>query len=120
MADPWNHELTYGTASTVQVEEFIYGSTTIDSQYCGILKDLKASTYNKLTYKANSAKLITKANNQVNEYFEVAENSGALVFTVDPDSSNPTADVECTLEMTYTDAYGHDVKVSVDVTVKKR
>lgn len=31
-----------------------------------------------------------------------------------------TTDVECTLEMTYTDAYGHDVNVSVDVTVKKR
>ena len=120
-ANPWNHELIYGTTSTVQVEEFIYGSTAIDSQYCGILKNLKASTYNQLTYKANSAKLITKANNQANEYFLVTvDGTGALVFTVDPDSSNPTADVECTLEMTYTDAYGHDVKVSVDVTVKKR
>lgn len=28
------------------------------------------------------------------------------------------SDVEA--KMTYTDAYGHDVKVSVDVTVKKR
>ena len=119
-ADPWNHELTYGTASTVKVEEFIYGSTSIDSKYCGILMNLKSSTYNALTYKANSAKLITKSNSQVNEYFKVEDSAAGLKFTVEPTSSNPTGDVDCTLEMTYTDAYGHDVKVSVDVTVKKR
>ena len=67
--------------------------------------------------------VITKSDNEVNEYFQVSKDaSGILYFKAVniSDNTNPTGDVPSILKLKYLDMYGHDVFVELDVTVVPR
>ena len=75
----------------------------------------------KMEWKSVLTVLIT--NNGV-EYFKVIpeDGNGVLSFEATKTSveTNPTANVPSTLKMVYTDMYGHDVVIELDMTVIPR
>jgi len=82
---------------------------------------LNAPYMNSLKFK--EAHVISKANNEVDEYFKVVTSTeGYLSFeaTLISDQTNPTAPVPSTLQMTYIDMYGHEITFELDMTVLPR
>ena len=121
-------DLVYGTDRTFgtpesntpfSFDEVILGVSSRDGLYSAWLSE----PY-KQSLKFKEAHDISKGNGVVDEYFKVipADGNGVLSFEATQTSveTNPTANVPSTLKMVYTDMYGHDVVIELDMTVIPR
>ena len=121
-------DLVYGTNRTFETpksntpfsfNEVILGVSSRDGLYSAWLSE----PY-KQSLKFKEAHVISKGNGVVDEYFKVipADGNGVLSFEATQTSveTNPTANVPSTLKMVYTDMYGHDVVIELDMTVIPR
>ena len=121
-------DLVYGTDRTFgtpesntpfSFDEVILGVSSRDGLYSAWLSE----PY-KQSLKFKEAHVISKGNGVVDEYFKVipADGNGVLSFEATQTSveTNPTANVPSTLKMVYTDMYGHDVVIELDMTVIPR
>ena len=125
-AQPINNTLIYGidnggneTLATSKVQ----GSNSYDNLTYGVTLD-KPVHKGYLTYK--SIALYSKKNGSINlasanEYFvpTLDTNSGMIAFTLNSKATTPTADVPSVLRIIYTDMFGHDEVIDLDITIKK-
>ena len=108
-------ELTYGTDYAFKADKFIYGTSEWDGIYSKIL-------FGNESLEIQSAVLTSDANGE-EEYFDViVENNTIINFKAIKVSSttNPTAAVASTLTIKCKDMYGHDVVITLPMTVNKR
>ena len=121
-------DLVYGTDRTFgtpesntpfSFDEVILGVSSRDGLYSAWLSKPYLQSL-----KFKKAHVISKGNGVVDEYFKVipADGNGVLSFEATQTSveTNPTANVPSTLKMVYTDMYGHDVVIELDMTVIPR
>ena len=121
-------DLVYGTDRTFgtpesntpfSFDEVILGVSSRDGLYSAWLSKPYLQSL-----KFKEAHVISKGNGVVDEYFKVipADGNGVLSFEATQTSveTNPTANVPSTLKMVYTDMYGHDVVIELDMTVIPR
>ena len=112
-----NH-LTYGnteTVANVNLLDYIIGSNKFDTTvFGGKLSGLVAGADAK--YVTVDAKLISKESKQ-EDYFKASVSSGVITFTKNSLASNPVKDVESTLVITLTDAFGHKMVYNMPFTV---
>ena len=112
-----NH-LTYGNTATVanvNLLDYIIGSNKFDTTvFGGMLSGLVAGANAK--YVIVDAKLISKESKQ-EDYFKASVSGGVITFTKNSLASNPVKDVESTLVITLTDAFGHKMTYNMPFTV---
>ena len=98
-------------------DQAIQGVSERDGRYSAMLW----APYEK-SLKYVEGHVITKANNEVDEYFKVAGTAGNLYFepTQVSTNTNPTTEVPSTLQLKYKDMYNHDVVIELDVTILPR
>ena len=112
-----NH-LTYGNTATVanvNLLDYIIGSNKFDTTvFGGKLSGLVAGADAK--YVTVDAKLISKESKQ-EDYFKASVSGGVITFTKNSLASNPVKDVESTLVITLTDAFGHKMIYNMPFTV---
>ena len=112
-----NH-LTYGNTATVanvNLLDYIIGSNKFDTTvFGGMLSGLVAGADAK--YVTVDAKLISKESKQ-EDYFKASVSGGVITFTKNSLASNPVKDVESTLVITLTDAFGHKMIYNMPFTV---
>lgn len=112
-----NH-LTYGNTATVadvNLLDYIIGSNKFDTTvFGGKLSGLVAGADAK--YVTVDAKLISKESKQ-EDYFKASVSGGVITFTKNSLASNPVKDVESTLVITLTDAFGHKMVYNMPFTV---
>lgn len=112
-----NH-LTYGnpaTVANVNLLDYIIGSNKFDTTvFGGKLSGLVAGADAK--YVTIDAKLISKESKQ-EDYFNASVIGGVITFTRNSRASNPVKDVESTLVITLTDAFGHKMVYDMPFTV---
>ena len=112
-----NH-LTYGNTATVanvNLLDYIIGSNKFDTTvFGGELSGLVAGADAK--YVTVDAKLISKESKQ-EDYFKASVSGGVITFTKNSLASNPVKDVESTLVITLTDAFGHKMVYNMPFTV---
>ena len=120
-------DLVYGTDRTFETptgkqfsfDEVILGVSSRDGLYSAWLSKPYLQSL-----KFKEAHVISKGNGVVDEYFKVIpeDGNGVLSFEATKTSveTNPTANVPSTLKMVYTDMYGHDVVIELDMTVIPR
>ena len=112
-----NH-LTYGNTATVanvNLLDYIIGSNKFDTTvFGGKLSGLVAGANAK--YVTVDAKLISKESKQ-EDYFNASVSGGVITFTKNSLASNPVKDVESTLVITLTDAFGHKMTYDMPFTV---
>ena len=112
-----NH-LTYGNTATVanvNLLDYIIGSNKFDTTvFGGKLSGLVAGADAK--YVTVDAKLISKESKQ-EDYFKASVIGGVITFTKNSLASNPVKDVESTLVITLTDAFGHKMVYNMPFTV---
>ncbi len=113
---------TFGTPETdtpFSFDEVILGVSSRDGLYSAWLSEPYLQSL-----KFKEAHVISKGNGVVDEYFKVvpADGNGVLSFEATQTSveTNPTANVPSTLKMVYTDMYGHEVVIALDMTVIPR
>ena len=114
-----NH-LTYGNTATVanvNLLDYIIGSNKFDTTvFGGKLSGLVAGADAK--YVTVDAKLISKESKQ-EDYFKASVSGGVITFTRNSLASNPVKDVESTLVIKLTDAFGHEMTYNMPFTVKR-
>ena len=112
-----NH-LTYGNTATVanvNLLDYIIGSNKFDTTvFGGKLSGLVAGADAK--YVTVDAKLLSKESKQ-EDYFKASVTGGVITFTKNSLASNPVKDVESTLVITLTDAFGHKMTYNMPFTV---
>lgn len=115
---PYSTVLTYGEVGTKAPNAaHIFGTNVIDGEFTSAL----SSTYgNSLVIK--SATLTSDATGKV-DYFRVDVTNNNFTFAVLKEGeigSNPKQDVPSTLTIKCKDSYGHDVVITLPMTVKPR
>lgn len=115
---PYSTVLTYGEDSKTPTAGHIYGSNAVDGNFSAFLSNTYGSS---LVIK--SATLVSDATGK-EDYFSVDLNaaSGQATFkAIKKDlGSNPKQDVPSTLTIKCKDSYGHDVVITLKMTVKPR
>ena len=105
--------LTYGSNSEIAYNNFIFGQNAIDGTFSKLLSD---SYEGSLVVK--SAKLVSDAT-QKEDYFSVSTDLKFTAIKTDL-GSNPKENVPSTLTVTCVDSYGHEVVISLKMTVAPR
>lgn len=115
---PYSKVLTYGEDSKTPTAGHIYGSNAVDGKFSAFLSNTYGSS---LVIK--SATLVSDATGK-EDYFSVDLNaaSGQATFkAIKKDlGSNPKQDVPSTLTIKCKDSYGHNVVITLPMTVKPR
>ena len=115
---PYSTVLTYGEDSKTPTAGHIYGSNAVDGNFSAFLSNTYGSS---LVIK--SATLVSDATGK-EDYFSVDLNaaSGQATFkAIKKDlGSNPKQDVPSTLTIKCKDSYGHNVVITLKMTVKPR
>ena len=121
-----NNTLVYGITdggNTSLGTDRIQGSNSYDNLTYGVTLD-KPVHKDYLTFK--SIALYSKKNGSINlaskdEYFKpnLDEDTGAITFEFNSQATTPTADVPSVLRIIYTDMFGHDEVIDLDITIKK-
>ena len=125
-AQPINNTLIYGidngdnkTLATSKVQ----GSNSYDNLTYGVTLD---NEVHQKYLKYKSIALYSKKNGSINlaskdEYFKpnLDEDTGAITFEFNSQATTPTADVPSVLRIIYTDMFGHDEVIDLDITIKK-
>ena len=111
--------LTYGNteAEDGNLLAKINGTNTFDNTVFGNTMD-KLINGDVRKYVSTTAKLYTKGT-KIEQYFKAAVSSGVLSFEKASGASNPQGDVESTLEITLTDAFGETHVYELPFTVKR-
>ncbi len=130
---PYSKEVEYGAGSGepnaapayVIDAGWIYGTSTKDAIYSALMDAPYTGTAPDYSLEIQELghKLVTDANGEVNEYFTVKFNatSQEFEFTWNSASTNPLADVPCTLVVNAVDMYGWGIKgFEIPVIVKRR
>ncbi len=99
--------------NTVEAE-YVAGTSAWDSAYNCTLD----APYNS-SVEIDTATL-TSNSNGLEEYYTVAVSGTTLTFTAVSGATNPTANVLSTLTLNCIDMYGHDVVITLPMTVLKR
>ena len=105
--------LVYGSSPEVAYNNFIFGKNAIDGTFS---KLLSAPYEGSLVVK--SAKLVSDAT-QKEDYFSVNTDLKFTAIKTDL-GSNPKENVPSTLTVTCVDSYGHEVVISLKMTVAPR
>ena len=109
--------LTYGSVKTVIPNIFncLVAHNSFDNTvFGGALSDAKV--YGK--YVNIDAKLISNGS-QLEDYYTATVTNGQIRFFKQSAATNPTADVESTLVLTMTDAFGHEMTYTLPFKVKR-
>ena len=109
--------LTYGSVNTVIPNIFncLVAHNSFDNTvFGGALSDAKV--YGK--YVNIDAKLISNGS-QLEDYYTATVTNGQIRFFKQSAATNPTADVESTLVLTMTDAFGHEMTYTLPFKVKR-
>ena len=109
--------LTYGSNNTVITNIFdclVAHNSFDNTEFGGALSTAKV--YGK--YVHIDAKLISKGS-QLEDYYTASVTNGVITFTKQSAATNPTADVESTLVLTMTDAFGHKNIYELPFKVKR-
>ena len=109
--------LTYGSNNTVITNIFdcLVAHNSFDNTvFGGALSDAKV--YGK--YVNIDAKLISNGS-QLEDYYTATVTNGQIRFFKQSAATNPTADVESTLVLTMTDAFGHEMTYTLPFKVKR-
>ena len=111
--------LTYGNteAEDGNLLAKINGTNTFDNTVFGNTMD-QLINGDVRKYVSTYAKLYTKGT-KIEQYFKAVVSSGELSFTKASGASNPQGDVESTLEITLTDAFGETHEYKLPFTVKR-
>ena len=111
--------LTYGNteAEDGNLLAKINGTNTFDNTVFGNTMD-QLINGDVRKYVSTYAKLYTKGT-KIEQYFKAVVSSGELSFTKASGASNPQGDVESTLEITLTDAFGETHVYELPFTVKR-
>ena len=121
--------LTYGDIHTVEsydengssegrvnLLDYILGKNSYDNAiFGGTLAGLKSTKYVMI----KDVKLVSAVSGK-QDYFIANYDGSNITFTVNSESSNPAKDVKSYLKFTAVDAFGHEIKYSLDFTVKRR
>ena len=116
------NQITYETPSSLDLEsgkditDYIFTTNTYDSDFAGKLSELISGARQKYV-TVKSVKLTSNGSGN-EDYFTVDKTTFA--FTEVAGSKNPTADVNSTLTIVLTDAYGKDHTIAAPFVVKKR
>ena len=116
------NKLTYGNGTTVEsvnLLKYIIASNKFDGTvFGGNLSELVHGS--KAKYAKIEASLLSKESGKA-DYFtaDVTSDPGNIKFHPVADASNPLKDVESTLVITLTDAFGHKMEYSMDFIVKR-
>ena len=107
--------LTYGSTATVVPNIFtnLIAHNSFDNTVFG---GKLSERYNK--YVKIEAKLISKGS-QLEDYYTASVTNGVITFHQQSAATNPTADVESTLVLTMTDAFGHENVYKLPFKVKR-
>ena len=107
--------LTYGSTETVVPNIFtnLIAHNSFDNTVFG---GKLSERYNK--YVKIEAKLISKGS-QLEDYYTATVTNGVIEFHKQSAATNPTADVESTLVLTMTDAFGHENVYKLPFKVKR-
>ena len=107
--------LTYGSNNTVipNIFEHLVAHNSFDNTVFG---GKLSERYNK--YVHIDAKLISKGSG-LEDYYTASVTNGVIRFTKQSAATNPTADVESTLVLTMTDAFGHKNVYKLPFKVKR-
>ena len=105
--------LTYGSEETVtpNIFDYLVAHNSFDNTVFG---GKLSERYDK--YVSIDAKLISKESKQ-EDYFNASVIGGVITFTRNSRASNPVKDVESTLVITLTDAFGHKMVYDMPFTV---
>jgi multidrug efflux pump subunit AcrA (membrane-fusion protein) len=118
----YNTTIEYGTDVTIPLSN-ILGKSSRDNIYNAPLSApyLNSLSLNGLGSATGGAKLYSNGTT-IEEYFNATLNiaTGTITLTEASASSNPTANVASTLVITVFDMYGHEVVISLPMTVKTR
>ena len=109
--------LTYGSNNTVITNIFdclVAHNSFDNTEFGGALSTAKV--YGK--YVHIDAKLISKGS-LLEDYYTASVTNGVITFTKQSAATNPTADVESTLVLTMTDAFGHEMTYTLPFKVKR-
>ena len=109
--------LTYGSNNTVipNIFDHLVAHNSFDNtEFGGALS--AAKVYGK--YVNIEAKLISNGS-KLPDYYTASVTNGVITFTKQSTATNPTADVASTLELTMTDAFGHENVYKLPFTVKR-
>ena len=107
--------LTYGSNNTVipNIFDHLVAHNSFDNTVFG---GKLSERYNK--YVSIDAKLISKGSG-LEDYYTASVTNGVIRFTKQSAATNPTADVESTLVLTMTDAFGHKNVYKLPFKVKR-
>ena len=107
--------LTYGSNNTVipNIFEHLVAHNSFDNTVFG---GKLSERYNK--YVSIDAKLISKGSG-LEDYYTASVSNGVITFHKQSAATNPTADVESTLVLTMTDAFGHKNVYKLPFKVKR-
>ena len=107
--------LTYGSNNTVipNIFDHLVAHNSFDNTVFG---GKLSERYNK--YVHIDAKLISKGSG-LEDYYTASVTNGVIRFTKQSAATNPTADVESTLVLTMTDAFGHKNVYKLPFKVKR-
>ena len=105
--------LVYGSNSEIAYNNFIFGQNAID----GTFSKLLSKPYEE-SLVIKSAKLVSDAT-QKEDYFSVSTDLKFTAIKTDL-GSNPKENVPSTLTVTCVDSYGHEVVISLKMTVAPR
>ena len=109
--------LTYGSNNTVipNIFDHLVAHNSFDNtEFGGALSATKV--YGK--YVNIEAKLISNGS-KLEDYYTATVTNGVITFHKQSAATNPTADVESTLVLTMTDAFGHENVYKLPFTVKR-
>lgn len=107
--------LTYGSEETVtdNIFDYLVARNSFDNTvFGGKLSEL----YDK--YVSIDAKLISNGS-KLEDYYTASVTNGEITFHKQSAATNPTADVESTLVLTMTDAFGHENVYELPFLVKR-
>ena len=121
LANPLSTTLTYGNpvnaqgtpTETAAYNAFVFGKNAIDGTFSTLLSKVYANSLS-----VESAKLISNAT-QKEDYFSVSKDLKFTPIKIDL-GSNPKENVPSTLIVNCKDSYGHDVVITLDMTVAPR
>lgn len=114
--------LTYGSTATVDgvnLAEYILGKNSYDNSVFGMTLANAMVTSTGLYVEAVKAELISNATGKPDYYTVAIDQTGAMTFTLNSETTNPLADVPSTLKITLKDCFGHENAYELPFTVKR-
>ena len=107
--------LTYGSEETVtrNIFDYLVAHNSFDNTVFGGKLSLRYDKYVNI-----KAKLISNGS-KLEDYYTATVTNGVITFHQQSSATNPTADVASTLELTMTDAFGHENVYNLAFTVKR-